>query len=41
MLQVMRVFPVKILKHYVNLISKPFTYIYNSSLISGIYPDRF
>jgi hypothetical protein len=30
----------KTLKHYVNLISKPFTYICNSSLTSGIYPDR-
>jgi len=30
----------KILKHGVNLISKPFTYIRNSSLTYGIYPDR-
>ena len=30
----------KILKHCVNLIRKPFTYICNSSQTSGIYPDR-
>jgi hypothetical protein len=30
----------KILKHCIYLISKPFTYICNSSLTSGIYPDR-
>jgi len=30
----------KILKHCVNLISKPFTYMCNSSLTSRIYPDR-
>ena len=30
----------KILKHCVNLISKPFTYICNSSLTSRIYPDK-
>lgn len=35
-----RVFSNKILKYCVNLISKPFTYICNSSLITGIYPDR-
>ena len=29
----------KILKHCVNLITKPFTYICNFSLISGIYPE--
>jgi hypothetical protein len=30
----------KILKYWANVISNPFTYICNSSLASGIYPDR-
>jgi len=40
MLQDMRVFPIKILKHCVNLTNKTFIYTCNSSLISRIYPDR-
>jgi hypothetical protein len=30
----------KILKHYAHLISKPLTFIFNSSLMSGICPER-
>jgi hypothetical protein len=32
--------PNKILKHCVHSISKPLTYTYNSSVTTGIFPER-